>query len=298
MISDLIERFLKYIKLERNFSHYTIKGYSSDLNEFSDFFSKSGIASIPDIDHIFIRNHISHLSSKKGLSKATIARKLASLRSFFKHLVKHKIIETNPASFVRTPRLDKKLPVYLETDEMEALIEAPPKTGFRGIRDKAILEVLYSTGVRVSELVSLTYSSIDMKEGIAKVNGKGKKQRIAILGPYAVEALKNYFVSAETKFKMSFKDSSSVFLNRSGTCLTTRSVRRLLKKHIAKAGLDSRITPHSLRHTFATHLLTHGADLRIIQELLGHENLSTTQIYTHLAPHELKEVYDKAHPRA
>ncbi|MFC1582842.1 tyrosine recombinase XerC [Planctomycetota bacterium] len=293
-----IGTFLEHIKLEKNYSEHTLKSYAHDLSEFILFLAQDGISRLKDIDHLTVRNHLAALAGRKPLAKSTIARKLACLRSFFKYMVRRGNMEINPAAYVRTPKLDKKLPVYLEMQEMEALLNAPQHTGFRGLRDRAILEVLYSTGTRVSELVGLNFGDISISEGTGRVKGKGGKERMVILGPYALEALRVYRISAENQFAMTFKAEGPVFLNKFGKRLTARSVARMLKKYIMQAGLDARISPHSLRHTFATHLLQNGADLRVIQELLGHANLSTTQIYTHLAPKEFQKIYEKAHPRA
>ncbi len=290
--------FLKYLHAERNCSDFTLKSYKTDLDEFGVFLNEHEFSDLKDVDHFAIRNHISVLDGKKQLAKTTIARKLAALRSFFKYLVKKGLLAENPAVLVRTPKLDKKLPVSLETDEMNRLLSAPAGDGFDATRDRAILELLYSTGMRVSELVSMNYNDIEFESGTVKVTGKGKKQRIVILGPYAAEAVQDYLVCAEARFRRKISGPDAVILNRRGNRLTTRSVRRLLKKYITLIGLDSRVTPHTLRHTFATHLLQNGADLRVIQELLGHENLSTTQIYTHLAPRQFMDIYRKAHPRA
>jgi len=295
---ERIARFIEYLRIEKNYSPSTLRAYQADLREFSEFISVEGIGEFSEVDHFCIRNHISRLAEERCLSKRTIGRKLASLRSFFKFLVSRGFFKSNPALYVRTPKLDKKLPVCLSGKEMDRLLSTPPPSGFAGRRDRCILEVLYSTGVRVSELVSMNWGDIEPENGTGVVRGKGKKERMVILGPYACRALAVYRTAAELKYTKAFRNDDPVFLNKYGTRLTSRSVRRILKKYISKAGLDSRVSPHTLRHTFATHLLQGGADLRSIQELLGHENLATTQVYTHLAPEEFREVYRKAHPRA
>ena len=297
-IDTLIAQFIKYLHVEKNYSPSTLRAYEADLGEFREFYSIEGPGELSSVDHLFVRNHISRLAEQHGISKRTVARKLASLRSFFKYLVSRNHLTANPALHVRTPKLDKKLPVYLSSEEMERLLNAPPPTGFAGVRDRSIFEVLYSTGVRVSELTSMNWGDISIDTGMGRVSGKGKKERVVILGPYACEALRIYRTAGELKFTKEFQGDNPIFLNKYGNRLTARGVRRVLKKYIAKAGLDSRVTPHTLRHTFATHLLQEGADLRSIQELLGHEHLATTQIYTHLAPEQFQEIYKKAHPRA
>lgn len=294
----LISRFTEYLRAEKNYSPATTRAYTGDLGEFAEFLSHEGVEDPASADHFLIRNHISRLAEERGLSKRTVARKLASLRSFYKYLVSRGYLSDNPALYVRTPKPDKKLPLYLTAAEISRLLEAPPSAGFQGTRDRSVLEVIYSAGVRVSELVSMNWEHISLEQGTGTVTGKGKKERLVMLGPYACSALHTYRTAAELKFTRTFRNSSPVFLNRFGTRITSRSVRRILKRYIAAAGLDSRVSPHTLRHTFATHLLQEGADLRSIQELLGHEHLATTQVYTHLAPEQFREVYRKAHPRA
>ena len=234
-VTALISQFIEYLRVEKNYSPATIRAYSADLAEFREFLSENGPSHVSEVEHLCIRNHISRLASLNGLSKRTIARKLASLRSFFKYLVSREHINTNPALYVRTPKLDSKLPVYLTLKEMEKLLNGPPPTGFGGTRDRALLEVLYSTGVRVSELVSFNWGAVDIDEGIGKVSGKGKKERIVVIGPYACDALREYRVVVELKFSRTLHGKDPVFLNKYGNRLTSRSVRRMLKKYIKKA---------------------------------------------------------------
>jgi site-specific recombinase XerD len=232
---------------------------------------------------------------EKNYSKRTVARKLASLRSFFKFLYREGYIKTNPSSGISTPKLDKKLPIFLDTDEVSKLIEAPDEKDLSGLRDRALMETLYSTGIRVSELVGMNLSEIDFISGVIKVFGKGKKERLAPIGDKALRAIRNYL---DKRGIGKLNDKKAVFLNKDGGRLTDRSVRRIIEKYIKRVSLREGVSPHTLRHSFATHLLNRGADLRSVQELLGHMNLSTTQIYTHVTTQRLKEVYDKAHPRA
>jgi len=289
--SAVVEQFLSYLKYEKRFSEHTAKCYGADLVQFGDFLSEMHHldSSPPDgmsldhghghagtatavatrseakVDHLLLsadvneaRSYLAHLN-EKGYSKATIARKLATLRSFYKFLVKTNRCSTNPLIAVRTPKQEKKLPRFLEYEEVKRLLETPPLDTWLGARDRAILETLYSTGIRVSELVALNMDDIDFLGEVIHIRGKGKKER--------------------------------------GQRLSTRSVRRKMDKYLKMAGLDPAISPHTLRHSFATHMLNNGADLRSVQELLGHQSLSTTQVYTHLTTKKLKEVYENAHPR-
>jgi tyrosine recombinase XerC len=290
-----IDKFINYLRVERNASEHTITNYSIDLGVFKAFI---GERDINTVDHLALRRFLAHLREKKNnennpYAKRTIARKLASLRSFFRFLHREKLIEKNPITAIQTPRIDKKLPVFLSVDKMKALIEKTSGDDVSGLRDRALLETLYSTGVRVSELVGLDIDDVDFISGVVKVLGKGSKERIVPIGEPALNAMRKYIDG-----RKKVKDKDAVFLNRSGKRLTDRSVRRVINKHIRACSVAEHISPHSLRHSFATHLLDAGADLRSVQELLGHVNLSTTQIYTHVTTDRLKSVYDKAHPRA
>ncbi|MFA5146148.1 MAG: tyrosine recombinase XerC [Candidatus Omnitrophota bacterium] len=291
MIQRHIEKFINYLKVEKNASRHTIINYTIDLNSFSSFL---GEKEITDITHLDLRRFLAEMRAK-SYSKTTIARKLASLRSLFRFLYREGYIKTNPITSISTPKLDKKLPTFLDVDKMARLIEAPDVSHISGLRDRAILETLYSTGMRVSELVGLDTDDVDFISGVAKVLGKGSKERLVPIGEMATGAIRRY---AAKKAEAKVKDKDAVFLNKSGRRLTDRSVRRIVNKYIRACSIAESISPHSLRHSFATHLLDRGADLRSVQELLGHMNLSTTQIYTHVTTERLKAVYDKAHPRA
>ncbi len=284
-----IDKFINYLKVEKNSSEHTIKNYSIDLRLFDSFLGESDVA---DVDHLQLRRFLAELRGR-DYSKRTIARKLASLRSFFKFLFREGHLKTNPITAIATPKLDKKLPVFLDVEKVERLVKSPSGDDPAGLRDRAILETLYSTGIRVSELVGLDISKIDFISGVVKVFGKGSKERIVPIGEPALKAIRSYI---ETR--PGADDKEAVFLNKSGDRLTDRSVRRVVDKYIRLCSIVEHISPHSLRHSFATHLLDRGADLRSVQELLGHMNLSTTQIYTHVTMDRLKSVYDKAHPRA
>ncbi|MFQ5953017.1 MAG: tyrosine recombinase XerC [Candidatus Omnitrophota bacterium] len=286
-----IEKFVNYLKVEKNYSDHTLRCYRSDLKEFADFLENKDPKSIT---HLHLRRFLARLKQKNH-AKRTIVRKLGAIRSFFRFLFREKHIKANPADSVFTPKLDKKLPEFLDADRIIKLITAPARNDAAGLRDRAILEVLYSTGMRVSELVGLNQEDVDLISGAAKVRGKGKKERITVLGKKAQSALDNYMDKRKTAGSGA---SKALFLNKLGTRLTDRSVRRIVNKYIRQCSIDQKISPHSIRHSFATHMLNNGADLRSVQELLGHKNLSTTQIYTHLGTRRIKEMYSKAHPRA
>lgn len=295
----LIEKFDNYINVERNLSLHTRRNYISDLKQFNDFLKREySKIKYEAIDNTIIRSYLGFLYKKNR--KSSVARKLATLRTFFKFLLRAGILKKNPASLVSTPRLEKHVPSFLSIDETFILLEMPDVTTFAGLRDKAIMEILYSSGLRVSELVETNENDIDLNLGIIKVMGKGKKERIVPIGSKAIEVLNNYLQSGERKRRLSPTSPLNlpVFLNQRGGRLTARSVARIINRYIEQCGLLKNISPHSLRHTFATHMLDAGADLRAIQELLGHVSLSTTQKYTHVSIDKLMEVYDKAHPKS
>ncbi len=286
-----IEQFLKFLDVEKNSSPHTIKNYRSDLVEFFKFNGKN---SLKDINYLEIRKFLAYLKEKEFL-KTTVSRKLACLKSFFKYLTREQLLPSNPASGIQTPKRERRLPSFLETKEIENLLGAAKGDRWEAKRDLAILETLYSSGIRVGELVGLNEEDVDLLSNLVKVRGKGKKERIVPIGSCAVNAVKAYLDSAPVDFE---KKSTPLFLNRRKTRLTDRSVRRIVIKCAHRAALKKGISPHTLRHSFATHLLDRGADLRSVQELLGHAHLSTTQIYTHVSSKRLREAYDQAHPRA
>jgi len=298
-IDRLIEKFENYISVERNLSLHTQRNYISDLNQFKEFLKRENPKiKIGEIDSTIIRSYLGFIYKRNR--KSSIARKLASLRTFFRFLLRLGILEKIPASLSSTPRLEKHIPSFLSVDEMFTLLEMPDKTKLQGLRDKAIMETLYSSGLRVSELVEMNEDDLDLNLGIIKIMGKGKKERIVPIGNKAIEALKDYLKSRKmiSKHQQPCSLNPPVFLNYRGARLSTRSVARIINKYIKQCGLLKNISPHSLRHTFATHMLDAGADLRAIQELLGHVSLSTTQRYTHVSIDKLMEVYDKAHPKS
>jgi integrase/recombinase XerC len=292
----VIERFLRYLDVERDVSPHTLKGYREDLESLAVYLSDdSGKPPAPGgIDPLDLRQYISDLH-EAGYARTSISRRLASLRSFFRFAQREGIVDSNPAKPLRNPRKQRQLPHFMTSDEVERLLLAPDSHQRMGARDLAILETMYSTGVRVSELVGLNLADVELDEGVARVRGKGRRERYAPLGSFAVGAIRRWL---EHRHEEKLERDDAIFVNRLGSRLSTRSVGRMLEKYLAKAGLDRRTTPHTLRHSFATHLLDRGADIRSVQELLGHRSLVTTQVYTHLTTATLRKAYEKAHPRA
>jgi integrase/recombinase XerC len=314
-IPSLVRQFLEYLKLEKHFSDYTVKSYGADLAQFSQFLggdiggehaqaASLGGRDVPvdqkllKCEPLTVREFLAYLHGQ-NYTKSTTARKLATLRSFYKFLIRRGMIAVNPLSTIRTPKQEKRLPKCLDLEQVQKLLEAPGDADLLSARDRAMLEVLYSSGIRVSELVDLEMQDLDLVEGVLRVRGKGRKDRITPIGSQAIKALQRYFDMRAIDPKcQNSSTAQKVFLNKHGQALSTRSVRRKLDKYLSMAGLDPGISPHTLRHSFATHLLNNGADLRSVQELLGHQSLSTTQVYTHLTTTRMKQVYDDAHPRA
>ena len=295
-----LAEFLTHLGLEKNASDKTVKSYREDLHQALSFArDRLGKGNVNPADWTtrLLRGFIAHLH-ERGYAKATVARRLAAVRSFGKFLCREGVLEKNPAADLKGPRQDQKLPHFLTLADMQKLLAAPGKSAWDGRRDRAILETLYSAGVRVSELVGLDLADTDLPDGVVTVRGKGKRERLALLGPMAVAAVTAWLPDRAKVLARTGKESPAVFLNRDGGRLTTRSVGRLLVKHLRRAGLDPRTTPHTLRHSFATHLLDAGADLRGVQELLGHKSLHTTQIYTHVSTRRLHDTYQTAHPRS
>jgi len=316
----LIQQFLDYLRLERHFSPYTARCYGADLRQFAQFLDTE----MPDAhrddgntatatnlgqvlvqaDPLLIRRFLTWLDEFE-YSAATMARKIATLRSFYKYLARQGLVETNPMMLIRTPKQTKRLPKAITVEQIEQLLSSPDDGTTLGARDRAILETLYSTGIRVSELVDLNRQDMDEIGEALTIRGKGKKERIVPLGSHALRAIRQYMslLDADTRFAKVRQAAESgelipLYVNKTGGRLSSRSVRRKLDKYLVDAGLDPSISPHTLRHSFATHLLDNGADLRSVQELLGHQSLSTTQVYTHLSTQRMREAYKHAHPRA
>jgi integrase/recombinase XerC len=295
-----IDAFLRYLRVERNASELTLKSYGEDFAALAGYLAEACGGECPppeQISTVLLRGYVAHLHSQ-GYSKATIARRLASLRSFFRFGGRAGWCQGNPAKPLRNPRGPRKLPHFLTTDELGRLLEAPPGSESMGLRDRAILETMYSAGLRVSEVVGINDSDMDFAADIVRVRGKGRRERLAPIGSFAVRAVRRWLGVRKLPGGEKPGPTSPVFVNKFGRRLTTRSVGRLLEKHLKTAGLDQRTSPHTLRHSFATHLLDRGADIRSVQELLGHKSLTTTQIYTHVTTSRLREVYERAHPRA
>lgn len=302
-LKKYIELYAFFLKNEKNYSNYTIVSYRNDLIQFFNYLKLYRILKddkIEYVDRSVMRKYIVYLK-KSDYSARSISRKISTVRSFFKFCLREGIIKVNPTINLITPKIDKKLPYFLYLQEVNKLIETPLKNTIFGIRDRAILELLYGTGIRVGELVNLNICNIDLYEKTIIVFGKGSKERILPLGNPSIRAIQEYLTSRnlfEKKIFVNKNDLEALFLNRLGGRLTTRSIRRIIIKYMKMAGLNKKISPHVLRHSFATHLLGGGADLRSVQELLGHKSLSTTQIYTHITKERLKTIYKKSHPRA
>jgi integrase/recombinase XerC len=295
-----IADFLRFLALEKNASELTVKSYREDLVQAATFFKTTYQTKEPGQ---LSSRHVRALTAwlhEQGYAKTTIARRIAAVRSLFRYLCRQGVLAANPAEGLRGPRQEKKLPHFLAETDLTKLLAAPNDSAPLSLRDKAILEALYSAGLRASELTGLNRADLDLDAGLATVRGKGKKERLVFFGPDALAALKQWLKTRASlvEEKQADRSKDAVFLNKNGTRLTTRSVGRLLEKYLALAGLDAKTSPHTLRHSFATHLLDRGADIRGVQELLGHRSLSTTQIYTHVTTTRLKDSYQKAHPRA
>ena len=329
----IVDEFLKYLLDERHFSPYTARCYGVDLRQYVEFITdelkinvnpaqerdvfqqrlgngtqdvvgKLGPATITsamiEADVNLIRAFLARLDEQR-YSSATVARKIATLRSFHRWMDKKGLIDSNPMLLIRTPRQSKRLPKAIDVEQVEKLLSAPDDSDLLGSRDRAILETLYSTGIRVSELVGINRGEVDEAGAALIVRGKGRRERMVPLGSHALAALRHYLKMLqdhERRAGIDAEPSAPLFINKHGTRLSTRSVRRKVSKYLAQAGLDPEISPHTLRHSFATHLLDNGADLRAVQELLGHQSLSTTQVYTHLTTQRVRDAYDDAHPRA
>ncbi len=298
-MEEALADFLRHLGLEKNASAHTVKSYREDLTQALDFFRArlNGQAAPAALTTRLLRAWLAWLH-EQGYARSTIARRLAAVRSWCRFLCRQGTLAQNPAAGLRGPRQEKKLPHFVGREDMARLLAAPPADTPLGLRDRALLETLYSAGLRVSELTGLNVEDVDLGDGLATVRGKGKRERLALLGPPAVEALERWLAQRVALAGPRAATQPALFLNRNGTRLTSRSVGRLLEKYLAAAGLDPRTSPHTLRHSFATHLLDAGADIRSVQELLGHRSLGTTQIYTHVSTQRLRDSYHKAHPRA
>jgi integrase/recombinase XerC len=318
-LHSAISQFLRFLSVERNAAELTIKSYREDLTSLADYLTQAcGRTLAPaDVTPLDLRGYVSALH-EAGYAKTSVARRLASLRTFYKFAQREGLADSNPAKPLRNPRPDRKLPHFLSSDEIGRLLQAPPAMTAQGQRDRAILETMYSAGLRVSEAVGMNDADLDLAEGLVRIRGKGRRERLAPIGSFAAKAIQRWVKersqasgmrkhpgkveTARAAEKHREADASRsptpLFTNKFGTRLTTRSVHRMLLKYLKLTGLDLRTTPHTLRHSFATHLLDRGADIRSVQELLGHKSLVTTQIYTHVSTAGLRAAYEKAHPRA
>lgn len=299
-MEEYVQRFLVYIQQMNTGSSATYDAYKRDLHAFCSFLKEEGIVSFEEVDRIAVMNYVARLREQQGmagmLKNSTIARKLSTLRSFYKYLNEYIGIKGNPFLYIKTIKQEKKLPDFLFFDEMETLLESVDVTCDAGKRDRAMFELMYACGLRVSEVVNLKLDDLDLREGFVRILGKGKKERIIPFYDEANEYVELYLMGVRKKW-VSQKEQH-VFVNQRGNPLTSRGVQYILDKQVQKCGLQIHVYPHMFRHSFATHLLDNGADLRVVQELLGHSSLSTTQIYTHVTKERLKNVYKNAHPRA
>jgi integrase/recombinase XerC len=303
MLNQHLADFLQHLKYERNVSPHTLRNYASDLEQFKQHLlgiEKREDIAVQEIDRLTIREWMAELHGDH--KKTSVARKLATLRTFFQFLIREGKLDHNPAKLVATPRVERKLPNHLSIEDAVRFIETPDTATDLGRRDRAILEFLYATGIRVGELVTINMGDVDMRERMVRVTGKRRKQRIVPFGAPALQALLHYLEETRGRFlnnsPVMKRDVNALFLNYQGTRITTRSIGRMIDKYIKRCADIHNISPHSLRHTFATHMLDQGASLRDIQELLGHARLSTTQIYTQVSMEKMIDEYDKAHPRA
>ncbi|MEI6609276.1 MAG: tyrosine recombinase XerC [Deltaproteobacteria bacterium] len=302
-MENLIAEFQIYLEVQRNVSKHTLKAYLADVEEFNNFLQESDITkkgdAIVNVEPETIRSYLSHLYQEK-VKKVTVNRKVSSLRSFYKYLLRAGKVKNNPAEMVQTPKIEKYMPTFLSVDETFQLLGDQGDHSVSGLRDSAMLELFYSSGLRLSELAGLNVTDFDFRQALVKLRGKGKKERIVPVGKQALQAIDEYLKKTTEVRKKCDENlfKNPLFLNTRGKRITARSIARIVDAMTVKSGIGRKISPHSLRHTFATHLLNAGADLRSIQELLGHESLSTTQKYTAVNINRMMEVYDNAHPRA
>lgn len=298
---ETISRFLEHLDVERNFSEQSLRAYGTDLRQFAEFLDEKSCTDLCKVENLTLRAWLAGMS-EANYGRRSIARKLASVRSLFRFMHKRGEIKDNPAKLLRTPKLARNLPSFLDENQVNVLLTTPDPATWSGVRDKAILELLYATGLRVSELVKLKLHDLELSRGSLRTLGKGRKERILPLLPAAIDALQSWFKVRQRPPRSRTggikPGTETVFINQRGSALTDRSVRRLIDQYVKQAAINCKVTPHTLRHSFATHLLNHGADLRDVQELLGHAHLATTQVYTHVTTARMIDVYERAHPSA
>jgi integrase/recombinase XerC len=295
-MQELFIKYRNYLEVEKNASPYTVRNYTSDLTDFLNFLRSRGTSSLREIDRSILRDYLADLMERRFV-KRSIARKLSAVRSLYRYLIREELVDTNPVKNTTSPRLDRRLPEFMTGDEMVRIIECPDITNPIGQRDRALLELLYASGIRVSELAGLNIENIDIDSREIRVWGKGSKERVTLMGEPALKALQAYLAEGRQTLSVK-KATNALFINRYGSRLTQRSIQELLDKYALAVGIARKIHPHMVRHTFATHLLDGGADLRVVQELLGHASLSSTQIYTHVSKNQAKKVYMASHPLA
>jgi integrase/recombinase XerC len=295
-MQEVFNKYINYLEAERNASRYTVRNYTHDLLDFFSYLKDSEVTSLSEVDKQILRGYLSRLV-QDGFAKVSISRKLSAIRSFYRYLLREKLVATSPVAQTSSPKLDKRLPDFLTPVETVRLLEASDLATPQGLRDRALMELLYASGLRVSELVSLDLGQINLNTGEIRVWGKGAKERVVLMGKPAALALNAYLSQGRPQL-LGKKKNNALLINRDGGRLTGRSIQRTLTKYARLAGIKKRVHPHMLRHTFATHLLDGGADLRVVQELLGHANLVSTQIYTHVTKSQAKKVYLSAHPLA
>ncbi|MEW6523164.1 MAG: site-specific tyrosine recombinase XerD [Bacillota bacterium] len=295
-MSNLIAEFIDYLSTERGLALNTLESYGRDLRQYSQFLEQDGGGTLSDASRTTVVAYLMHLQ-KQGKATATIARRLAALRAFYQYLVREKYVDKDPTANLESPKMEKRLPKVLTIKEVEQLLRQPDTVTPPGLRDRAMLELLYATGIRVSELISLNLGDVNLDLGYIRCAGKGAKERVVPVGSIAVKSLRDYLGHARGRL-VTTADERALFVNHHGRRLTRQGFWKIVKKYARDAKINKEITPHTLRHSFATHLLENGADLRSVQEMLGHADISTTQIYTHVTKGRLKEVYARAHPRA
>ena len=293
-MQGVFRKYIDYLQVERNASPYTVRNYTDALMKFFDYLTGRGITSLKDVNKQTLRDYLSYLI-EQGSAKSSIARRLSAIRSFYRYLMREEMIAVSPAATTVSPRLDKRLPSFLTVEEAKRLIESPDPTTPQGLRDRALMEMLYATGLRISELVSLDIEQVNLDTNEIRVWGKGSKERVVLIGNPAHQALTDYLKRGRSKL-LAKKKSDALFVNRYGGRLPARRVQKILDKYARN--IDKKVHPHMLRHTFATHLLDGGADLKVVQELLGHADLSSTQIYTHVTQSRARKIYLLAHPLA
>ncbi len=296
-MKEALEDYLHFLRIEKQMADNTISAYQTDLTNYIEQLSKWGVSTLQDVTKENIQQHL-RSQKLEGKSARTLSRKVASIRSFHQFALRERLTDHDPSYQIEHPQFDSVLPKFLTIDEVDALTAAIPKDKVQGIRDYALIELLYATGMRISECTQLDIEDIQLTMGFVRVTGKGQKERIIPLNQTSVHLVQTYVEQARPKLFKPGGDDKALFINQAGKRLTRQGIAKLMKQHAKRAGLSKEITPHLMRHTFATHLIENGADLRAVQEMLGHSDISTTQIYTHIGKKRLKEVYKEFHPRA